>query len=60
MKEDIYKYLDYIRKDNNLNILNISNCYANHGVSQYHRTYVEVDTNELPIAEEENNNDRND
>lgn len=58
MKEDIYKYIDYIRRDYNLNILNISNCYANHGISQYHRAFVEMDVSDLKTIQLDNECDK--
>ena len=59
IKDDIYKYLDHIQKDDCLDVLNISCCYANHGVSKYHRAYVEINTDELPKLKENDNVTRN-
>lgn len=52
-KEDIYKYVDYLRNDKNINILNISNCFANHGISVYSRCFVEIQEPNVQIRTED-------
>ena len=53
-KEEIYKYLDLIQKDEHLEICDISNCYPNHGVSKYNRCFVELEMKEGNEDEENN------
>ena len=55
MKEEIYKYIDLIRNRADIQVLNISNCYANRGISVYHRAYVEIEINDSN-GEEKNDN----
>ena len=50
-KEDIYKYLDVLQKDERITVCDISNCYPNHGVSVYDRCFVEIEIND---SQEEN------
>jgi len=50
-KEEIYKYLDLIQKDEQVVVCDISNCFPNHGVSIYDRCFVEI---EIKNTEENN------
>lgn len=51
-KEDIYKYVDYLRNDKNINIYNVSNCFANHGISVYSRVFVEIQEPNVQVPTE--------
>lgn len=57
-RKDIYAYVDYLRSDKNIKLLDVSNCFNNRGISVYSRCFVELET-PVKTANIENTNTLN-